>query len=101
MNKKMREWFNLHGKELSGISIQIGEENPSINKLRSKLSAEDAARFLTLTGQLDGLIWAFHPEEPDEALIFIGEISELLEQLEEEARLLEKLGMKTFSTGEA
>lgn len=103
MHQKIREWFNIHGRDLAALKIKGGADlffNPETGA--KSLAVEEWAQFLILTGQLDALIWIFHPEDPEEAFSFIGEMTELMEQYEEEAALIDSMsGIKNVPTGEA
>lgn len=103
MHQKVKEWFNNHGQNLAMLKIKGGSEifKPEDVRNTNGLTMDEWAQFLILTGQLDALIWIFHPDNPDEALSFVGEITELMEQLEEEAELIQMTGMVNIPKGEA
>lgn len=76
-------------------------EDPSVRDM-TKLSPNEWTEYLILTGQLDGLIWAFCPEDPDEALNFIGEMTEMMCGFETEAEEIQKItGMRESIKGSA
>lgn len=103
MHQKVKEWFNNHGQTLAMLKMKGGSEifKPEDTRGPNGLTMDEWAQFLVLTGQLDALIWIFHPDDPDEALSFIGEISHLMEQLEEEAVLIQTTGFINIPKGEA
>lgn len=100
MHQKIKEWFNLYGNEIADLKNRGASEVLEPHKTNN-LTMSEQARFLVLTGQLDALVWIFHPDDPNDALDFIGEISNLMEQYEKEAELIHSFGIKNIPRGEA
>jgi hypothetical protein len=104
MHTKMKEWLYGKGRRLAELKVMGGTEmfqDPETRDV-TKLSPNEWAEFLILSGQLDGLIWAYCPEDPDEALGFISEITEMICTFETEAEEIQEItGMRDSIKGYA
>lgn len=98
----MKEWLYNKGRRLAELKVLSGTEifEEPICREITQLNPNEWTEFLNLSGQCDGLIWAFCPEDPEEALNFIGEVTEIISMFEEETEEIQRLtGMRNSIKG--
>jgi len=59
------------------------------------LSIEEWIEFFTLTGQMDGVLWALQPNDPDKIASYYENVKELMASLESEIDAVKELTGKT------
>jgi hypothetical protein len=97
MHPKLKTWFELKAKRLIELKIKGGSELFKKDKDPSKfnLDPNELSEFLTLSGQMDGVIWALQPDSLDEKIEFFQNFKKFFATIEEECYTLKEITGKT------
>jgi hypothetical protein len=74
MHRKLREFFETKGRRLAELKAAGGQEFMILGQTK-RLTPVELAEFRTLTIQMDSVIWALEPKDPDKRESYIYEIN--------------------------
>lgn len=104
MHPKIKKWFETKGRRLAELKVLGGTElfqKPAVRDT-TKLTENEWVEFLLLTGQMDALLWALQPEDPDEATKFFEGVRDFLAKMEDEIESIQlQTGLKRIPRGVA
>jgi len=99
MYPKLLAWFELRGRRLIELKIKGGMQVFKKKKDRDlsefNLDYDELTEFFALAGQMDGILWALQPDNPDEATQFFHSVKEFLTMIEEECYAMKEMTGKT------
>jgi len=81
MHRKLKEFFDTKGRRLAELKAAGGQEFMILGQTK-KLSSAEMAEFRVLTIQMDSVIWALEPKDPEKRKKYIAEISHLFSDIE-------------------
>lgn len=81
MHRKLKEFFETKGRRLAELKAAGGQEFMILGQTKS-LTANEKAEFRTLSIQMDSIIWALEPKDPDKKKKYISEINYLFAAIE-------------------
>lgn len=82
MHRKLKEFFNTKGRRLAELKAAGGQEFMILGQTK-KLSPKEMSEFRILTIQMDCIIWALEPIDPNEKEAYCEEIKNYFANVEE------------------